>query len=180
MPLASKAEATVSTAIAPDGTRVLAWSATAGARLWDTNTLTPLSLPLQHLERITGAAFFDDGEGIVTSDQPDPRLIEHAPDERVAAGDALGQLLRRIQGRVRRTAEALAHVLDRHVQLGIAQVVAHQQQIDVAACRVLALGDRAVDERRPDARSQRSQCGTQRLGKSHGLLRDGAPLGEDR
>ena len=61
-----RAEATVTATISPDGTRVLAWSGAAGARLWDTNTMTPLSLPLQHVGRVAGAAFFDKGEGIVT------------------------------------------------------------------------------------------------------------------
>ncbi|MDO9597113.1 MAG: TIR domain-containing protein [Azoarcus sp.] len=61
-----RAEATVMAAITADGTRVLAWSATAGARLWDTGTMTPLSLPLKHPGRVAGAAFFDNGDGIVT------------------------------------------------------------------------------------------------------------------
>ncbi|TVO58071.1 TIR domain-containing protein [Denitromonas halophila] len=81
-----KNEATVSTAIAPDGTRVLAWSATAGARLWDTNTMTPLSLPLRHRERIAGAAFFDDGEGIVTwSNDADLRVWRRHPAAELTA-----------------------------------------------------------------------------------------------
>ena len=81
-----KAEATVSTAITPDGTRVLAWSSTAGARLWDTNTMTPLSLPLQHLSRISGAAFFDSGMGIVTwSDDANVRVWRRKPAAELTA-----------------------------------------------------------------------------------------------
>lgn len=81
-----KAEATVSTAITPDGTRVLAWSSTAGARLWDTNTMTPLSLPLQHLSRITGAAFFDTGMGIATwSDDANVRVWRRKPAAELTA-----------------------------------------------------------------------------------------------
>ncbi|HRP66615.1 MAG TPA: TIR domain-containing protein [Thauera sp.] len=62
-----------------DGTRVLAWSRVAGARLWDAGTLTPLSLPLQHVGRVIGAVFedafdrafddgLDDGSGVARGD----------------------------------------------------------------------------------------------------------------
>lgn len=49
-----------------DGTRVLSWGERAGARLWDTGTLMPLSLPLLHTGATMGAAFFDHDQGIIT------------------------------------------------------------------------------------------------------------------
>ncbi len=81
-----KAEATVTAAIGPDGTRVLAWSAAAGARLWDTDTLTPLSLPLRHVGQVAGAAFFDRGEGIVTwADDASLRVWRRHPANELTA-----------------------------------------------------------------------------------------------
>ncbi len=81
-----KAEATVTAAIGPDGTRVLAWSAAAGARLWDTNTMTPLSLPLQHVGRVVGAAFFDNGAGIATwADDASLRVWRRHPENELTA-----------------------------------------------------------------------------------------------
>lgn len=61
-----RAEAPVLAAASADGTRVLAWSEAAGARLWDAGTLTPLSLPLQHAGRVVGAAL-DETAGTILS-----------------------------------------------------------------------------------------------------------------
>lgn len=61
-----RGDALVKVALDGSGGRVLAWSSAVGARLWDTDTMTPVSLPLRHDARLAGAAFFDGGEGIVT------------------------------------------------------------------------------------------------------------------
>lgn len=63
-----------------DGTRVLAWSQAAGARLWDAGTLTPLSLPLQHPGRVVGAALDEAGGAILTwADDGSVRMWRRQP-----------------------------------------------------------------------------------------------------
>ncbi|MEN8174440.1 MAG: WD40 repeat domain-containing protein, partial [Pseudomonadota bacterium] len=48
------------------GTRVLGWAEESGARLWDTRTLTPLSLPLGPDGGALGAGFFHQDQQILT------------------------------------------------------------------------------------------------------------------
>lgn len=55
--------------ISGDGERILAWSRESGARLWDSATMNPLSLPLLHPVPISGARFFDHDQGILSWDQ---------------------------------------------------------------------------------------------------------------
>jgi WD40 repeat protein len=52
--------------LSDDGTRTLSWSQDAGARLWDTSTMTPLSLPMLHGASTSGALFYGNDRGIVT------------------------------------------------------------------------------------------------------------------
>lgn len=62
------------------GTRALVWSGAAGARLWDTGTLTPLSLPLRHPGRVLGAAFDAGGAGLLTwADDGSVRIWRRQP-----------------------------------------------------------------------------------------------------
>lgn len=62
------------------GTRALVWSSAAGARLWDTGTLTPLSLPLRHPGRVLGAAFDAGGATLLTwADDGSVRIWRRQP-----------------------------------------------------------------------------------------------------
>lgn len=62
-------ETLVTALLSGDGTRTLTWSRESGARLWDTATMNPLSLPLLHTLQTGGAHFFDNDLGILTWDQ---------------------------------------------------------------------------------------------------------------
>lgn len=76
-----------------EGARVLAWSGTAGARLWDAGTLTPLSLPLRHPGRVTGAAFVHAGGSLLTwADDGSLRLWRRQPALELTAPAAPGGL----------------------------------------------------------------------------------------
>lgn len=59
----------VTAQVSGDGGRTLAWSREFGARLWDTATMNPLSLPLLHPVQISGARFFDNDLGILSWDR---------------------------------------------------------------------------------------------------------------
>jgi hypothetical protein len=73
-------DAPVLAAASADGTRVLAWSRAAGARLWDAGTLTPLSLPLQHVGRVEGAALDEAAGAVLTwADDGSVRLWRRQP-----------------------------------------------------------------------------------------------------
>ncbi|WEN43728.1 hypothetical protein CKCBHOJB_03356 [Thauera sp. GDN1] len=84
-------EAPVMAVADAEGNRVLAWSRAAGARLWDAGTLTPLSLPLRHPGRVTGAAFDDTGGTILTwADDGSLRLWRRQPALELTAPAAPG------------------------------------------------------------------------------------------
>ena len=86
-----RAEAPVRAVATADGTRVLAWSRVAGARLWDAGTLTPLSLPLLHVGRVLGAAVDDAGGTILSwADDDSLRLWRRQPALEVTAPAAPG------------------------------------------------------------------------------------------
>ncbi|MNN63775.1 hypothetical protein D3C81_1791780 [compost metagenome] len=65
-------------------------------------------------------------------------------------------------------------------QLGIAQLVANQHQVDIAAGMFAALGHRAIDERPRQLPGQRRQGGAQRLADAEGLAHDAQQLGINR
>ena len=69
-----------------DGTRLLSWSSKAGARLWDTGTMTPLALPMLHAGDTRGAHFYNDDTGLVTWGQDATlRIWQRDPASEVTA-----------------------------------------------------------------------------------------------
>jgi WD40 repeat protein len=77
--------------LSEDGTRTLGWSGKAGARLWDTATMTPLSLPLLHAAPVAGALFYDDDQGIVTWGQDAVLRIWRRAADRELTAPVVGQ-----------------------------------------------------------------------------------------
>lgn len=84
-------EAPVLAEVDAEGTRLLAWSRAAGARLWDAGTLTPLSLPLRHAGSLVGASLVDGGAAILSwADDGSVRLWRRRPAHELTAPAAPG------------------------------------------------------------------------------------------
>ncbi|MCP5416665.1 MAG: TIR domain-containing protein [Chromatiaceae bacterium] len=115
--------------LSADGTRTLVWSRAAGARLWDTATMNPVSLPLLHPLFTRGARFIDQDRAVLSWDEQGelriwrrtaeleptapaapPQRTQSAPTEAVRVAEVIASLHLDAIDRIKR-AGLLGHTL---------------------------------------------------------------------
>lgn len=89
-------------------------------------------------------------------------------------------LRRRVERRVHLAAERCFRRCQALEQIRVRQILGHNQDIDVARCRVAALGHRAEDEGQLDPLREICESGTQHVGQTKGLDHDSSDLVKDR